>query len=163
MRRLNMYKIYASSSTKIELALRYILCYYIYIDERDEMDIREFVKKNRNFGWQNASAVRRLSEVHHTIAELEYISCSIARYAKNGKIGIVIDATDCDMARSVYGYVEQAVAYPIYRMMQRTYADAEGPTYIRFCTPQDAQETNYTIRDLALEAFEDGHAHVVYR
>lgn len=126
------------------------------------MNIRKFVKQNRHFGWQNAAAVRRLTQVHYNTVERSYIAKQISKHAQRGYIGMIIDATDCDMYRTRYASVKKANITLLWSFMQQMYNEAEGPVSISFCSPDVVVATKRTSRDMALEAFEDGHTNVVY-
>ena len=79
----------------------------------------------------------------------------------NGKIGIIDSGMDCDCAQ--YCHVSRrdamsVIAYEVYA--KRAYAGAEGPMLISMCRPDELPES--WSRDLAAEAYENGHPHVVY-
>ena len=46
--------------------------------------------------------------------------------------------------------------------IEHTYHWADGPCHHFICSIEEAGRINYDSRDLAMEAFEDGHQHVVY-
>jgi hypothetical protein len=48
------------------------------------------------------------------------------------------------------------------RHIEQTYYWADGPCSYYITTEAAAKQISYASRDLALEAFEDGHAHVIY-
>lgn len=127
-------------------------------------DIKAWVRYTRVQGYKffNAKAVRALKDVDWSIEERNTIQHQIAKYVQNGKVGIIWDSMDCDCCRSTYGNVANASLMSLMRTIHRAYDDAEGPVNYSFCEPQVAKEYNRTTRDLALEAFEDGHAWVVY-
>lgn len=39
---------------------------------------------------------------------------------------------------------------------------ADGPFYLSVCTAEQAAEITYQSRDLGMEAYEDGHPHILY-
>jgi hypothetical protein len=86
----------------------------------------------------------------------------IDKATRDGKVSINVDQMDCDCSRWTSGTVMDAVPR---RAVERyiesdIYGAAEGPIYwIGIQQPEHKAE--YTSRDLALEAFEDGHAHSV--
>ena len=80
--------------------------------------------------------------------------------ATHGGVGVIVDSTDCDHCRSTYGRVMDASEFP--EWLDRLYANAEGPTHYRLVSPQYALLHRSSSRDLVLEAFEDGHSHVVF-
>jgi len=48
------------------------------------------------------------------------------------------------------------------RWIDAEYDEAEGPVRSHYASVLEEPETGGETRDLALEAWEDGHAHVVY-
>lgn len=82
----------------------------------------------------------------------------------DGKIGVITTSIDCDMTR---GYYERVVSMPncvaaLKRLADNFYDGLEGPGSIYFVRPDQIDRSRSNTRDLALEAFEDGHPHVVY-
>lgn len=86
----------------------------------------------------------------------------IDKAARDGKVSINVDQMDCDCARWTSGHVMPTVprrAVERY-IEEEIYGAAEGPIYwVGIAQPEHVAE--YESRDLALEAFEDGHAHSV--
>ena len=78
------------------------------------------------------------------------------------RIAINTDQMDCDCVRYTTGRTMDAVprrAVERY-IEEEVYGAAEGPIYwLSICQPEHKAE--HTSRDLALEAFEDGHPHSV--
>lgn len=85
----------------------------------------------------------------------------VVRHAVDGKVAVNVDQMDCDCSRWTSGHVMDAVPLlAVEQEVNRIYEDAEGPIYgLWFSKPEKKAE--YVSRDLALEAFEDGHAHSV--
>lgn len=79
---------------------------------------------------------------------------------ENGKVAIVSDGMDCDCVRSCHSSLRVAAPFAIEREVNEIHESAEGPVSVCIVKPSEAPE-NWS-RDLALEAFEDGHPHVVY-
>ena len=78
-------------------------------------------------------------------------------YTVDGKVAVSVDQMDCDCSRWTSSNVMPAVGVLIERHLEHIYNDAEGPIYgMWFSKPVDKAE--YVSRDLAMEAFEDGHA-----
>ena len=82
----------------------------------------------------------------------------------DGKIGVITTSIDCDCTR---GYYERVVEMPncvaaIKRHANDFYDNLEGPGSMRFVHWSSIDRSRSNTRDLALEAFEDGHPHVVY-
>lgn len=85
----------------------------------------------------------------------------VAPHVVDGKVAVNVDQMDCDCSRWTSGHVMDAVPLlAVEQAVNRIYEDAEGPIYgLWFSKPE--QKAEYVSRDLALEAFEDGHAHSV--
>ena len=85
----------------------------------------------------------------------------IRRAAKNGKIKIIESGMDCDCVQySGRVYRCPATVVAANQIIERIYAEAEGPVSWRIASPDE--KIVYSSRDLAAEAHEDGHPHVVY-
>jgi len=87
----------------------------------------------------------------------------INKFARNGKVAINTGGRDCDMC-VLDGDVRVIDAtYPAFKALYDALEDsAEGPFWA-YPVPWDEHfAIRPTSRDLALEAFEDGHPHVVY-
>lgn len=83
--------------------------------------------------------------------------------AENGKVCIVSSGMDCDGgAWSGRVYEFDAVPYAIERFIEKEYEWADGPLRLELARPSECEEVEYESRDLALEAFEDGHPHCLY-
>lgn len=126
------------------------------------MDVRRFVKENRHMDWQNARRLRELSYVHSSINHRSYLAAMIEKYAVNGEIGVFVDSTDCDWSRSQIALVKKAKISELYKDEMVWYDDSEGPTSVSYDSPETAKRTTSVSCDLALEAFEEGHSHVIY-
>ncbi len=80
--------------------------------------------------------------------------------AVDGRVAINIDQMDCDCCRWTSSFVTPALPFAIERRLNDIYSDAEGPIYgLWFSAPED--KAHYKSRDLAMEAFEDGHPHSI--
>jgi hypothetical protein len=84
----------------------------------------------------------------------------IAKRAERGMVALVVEAMDCDCYRTTSSIFVPATVMHVTIAKERMYEGAEGPMHIWIERPTDAPE--YEGRDLALQAFEDGHPHVVY-
>jgi hypothetical protein len=49
-----------------------------------------------------------------------------------------------------------------YDLYDHTAKWADGPFYFSIISPSEASKIHYSSRDRTLEAFEDGHPHVIY-
>ena len=82
--------------------------------------------------------------------------------AEGGKIAVVHWGMDCDCSR----WSDRVVILPAHPVaMERWendfYNNAEGPQGHYFTSPSDAERLTPESRDLALEAFENGHPHAI--
>lgn len=121
----------------------------------DYLKIRAIMKKVGEWQeWQrNLPRYDQLAERAALAAELS--DCTV-----DGVTGVVESGRDCDCVDFVHSSRHQfsgAFAFEKYRQDAQYWAD--GPLYVGLCRP-DELPGNHS-RDLALEAFEDGHAHVV--
>jgi hypothetical protein len=123
------------------------------------LNIRSWARKARLNGVKffNAKAVRSLKDVDYSINAKYELAYHIEKYAVNGKIGIIWDCMDCDCAQWTVGQVVDATVMGLKHMIESAYDDAEGPISYYFCSPERAKKQKRTSRDLALEAFENGH------
>lgn len=77
----------------------------------------------------------------------------------SGNVGLIIDSTDCDHCRSVYSRI--VPASQVDAEIARIYDSAEGRTFVQIVKPVTLAGFIGSSRDLALEAFEDGHPHCI--
>lgn len=82
----------------------------------------------------------------------------------NGKIGIIRSGMDCDCTK--YHHEETLTIANSVQALKR-WDDVrqewlDGPESVHFVRPDQIDRSNDYSRDLALEAYEDGHPHVVY-
>lgn len=96
-------------------------------------------------------------EYNARIAEL------VAKHAENGKVVLVWHGRDCDGSR--YRGVcrtHPAIVRAIRRSIKHTLIWADGPCDWQMVSPTEAKKIEESHRDLALEAYENGHSHVLY-
>ena len=118
-------------------------------------EIRRYARKvNRG----NRPGVH-VAGIHHTINRRVEIAARLAQLGD--RVVMVESGMDCDCAYGVHWReIESRSLVAIDRDVERIFDYAEGPTSVQLVNLDEAPEP-YT-RDLALEAFEDGHPHVVY-
>lgn len=127
------------------------------------MNMRDWYKKNRALGpFQNAKSVRRLKEVQHSINARAAWSETISRMSEDDSIGIFWEGMDCDCVRFSYARTVSNQLMNLFKYINAAYDDAEGPLSWYFIPTREAKRIKRSSRDLALEAFEEGHSHVVY-
>lgn len=89
--------------------------------------------------------------------------CLLSDCAEHGEVAVVTAGMDCDCS-CWSGRVSILPANVMFveRWLNEFYDSAEGPQSHEIMRPSEARSIKSSSRDLALEAFEDGHAHVVY-
>ena len=97
------------------------------------------------------------------IQERRYWRNAEKLYAEDGQVAVVWSGRDCDCVR--YDNVVYTIPCDWRSIMdhvQETYSWADGPCSYYLERPSVADKLRYSSRDLALEAFEDGHPHYIY-
>lgn len=88
-------------------------------------------------------------------------AATLSKYTnEDGEVGVVESGRDCDCVEFVHGSKYRfsgVVAFERHR--DHAYEWADGPLWVTLCPVEDLPRSHS--RDLALEAFEDGHAHSV--
>lgn len=88
---------------------------------------------------------------------------AIARCAEVGKVAVVWSGRDCDGSRYANSVaIVDADKKAVEAHIEHTYEWADGPRAYYIERPSVARRLMYSSRDLALEAFEDGHSHFIY-
>lgn len=85
---------------------------------------------------------------------------SIRECNENGVVALIEWSRDCDMCEATTRTEVEAVPWVIEEIMNERLAWAEGPTRFRIQRMSDPFE--YEFRDLAMEAHENGHRHVIH-
>lgn len=94
------------------------------------------------------------------LAERVKIAERIAKYTEDGEVCTVESGRDCDMSEYCYSTLHTDMTVMKFVRKERDmYEWADGPCYLGLCRPSERPE-GYS-RDLALEAYEDGHPHIV--
>lgn len=86
----------------------------------------------------------------------------IASCAEGGKILVLESGRDCDGCQ--YSGKQHTIAATLaaYDALDARLGDwADGPYSLSVARPSEAGSVRYTSRDLGLEAFENGHPHVI--
>ena len=104
------------------------------------------------------------------IRPIDYVIVARADYAAqllphvvDGKVGVVRTGMDCDC--SAYSYASVALFTGVLTMWREQCEHEswlDGPESTTFCKPAEVPRTKGYSRDLALEAFEDGHPHSIH-
>lgn len=83
--------------------------------------------------------------------------------AEDGKVAVVWGGRDCDGVRySGHVVLVDADWRSLERHIEETCKWADGPCGYYLLSPSEAEQVESESRDLTLEAFEDGHSHVLY-
>lgn len=81
--------------------------------------------------------------------------------AVDGKVWVAQSGTDCDGSRYQWSAYQIPATYIAYQHeLDRIHNSADGPVCLHICKADELPEA--WSRDLALEAFEDGHQHIIY-
>lgn len=104
------------------------------------------------------------SELHWNINQRGSMRAHFEAVQQNGKIGIIVAGMDCDCVKYHYEHVEPVpVSMMVWQRGEQKRCDyAEGPESVHYVSPNEVQHGAYWSRDLVMEAYEDGHSHVVY-
>lgn len=103
----------------------------------------------------------RYNPLDDRLAEREQLAKELRDANEDGLTCIVYSGIDCDCSAFVHAYVVESptvIAFELDREKSFDYAD--GPLSIAVCKPSERPASRS--RDLALEAYEDGHSHCVY-
>ena len=98
------------------------------------------------------------------LAQKERIVNLIKSKTENGKVAVVWSGVDADCVS--WGNRVDIVSssyLQIEKMLNDVYEGSEGSIDFYYEKPSIAEKLTETSRDLAMEAFEEGHPHVVYR
>lgn len=94
------------------------------------------------------------------LAERADLKERITRNMEDGAICVVTSGRDCDCAEFVWSsIVHNPSVMKLWGEEQDAYYWADGPIGIGYCKPSE-RPGNYS-RDLAMEAYENGHPHYV--
>jgi len=103
------------------------------------------------------------AQIHRTIEKRFEEWQLIKEYEHNGKLYLVESGRDCDGVQ-YSGTTHSCKADPwALRALEDGIGEwADGPFSLNLIKHEDLDEVEYTSRDLTLEAFEDGHQHILY-
>lgn len=126
------------------------------LDVPRELERAEWLKL-----WRTVRKYDRPSRVDDSIlAERAQIAQEIRDCTEEGMVCVVTSGRDCDMSEFTWvQLVANLSPMKFWGDRQDSYYWADGPMHIGICKPSERPEA-YS-RDLALEAFEDGHPHIV--
>jgi hypothetical protein len=106
---------------------------------------------------------RNNSDVHYRINERAALEQDVREHTTpDGYIWYQSGGRDCDMCESTDRPSRmRASLIEWQRYINRLYEWAEGPVWFWLVKEENLPECKHGSRDLALEAFEDGHSHIV--
>lgn len=127
----------------------------------------------RDIGRKDWSKIYRMMRKTHSVKnhlnlydrleKRSNLAAALQEYAINGVVYVQVTGHDCD--HSTYDYVRKVPATPMHydRFEADQYECREGPEYHNWLTAQEVQAYEPApSRDLVLEAFENGHPHVIH-
>ena len=122
-------------------------------------------KRNKNFN--NFTAVyfyKLANEYKRDLLEIKNREIlKIKKNAENGSVLIVWGQRDCDGSQSD-GNTELVDAgyYSAQKFIDNLYEGADGAVWYEYAKPSADDDIAVETRDLALEAYENGHNHIIY-
>lgn len=126
--------------------------------------VRKFVRKCLKQDPHAFSTYGPHSSLHYRINERARYRAWVDEAQENGKIGYVRSGMDCDCSQYHYSMILDAPTsmMEVQRDEDRRNEYLDGPEHRYFVRPSEIDPEDDFSRDLALEAFEDGHPHIVY-
>lgn len=127
-------------------------------------ELRKFIRKCLRENRHAFSAYGPDWALHYRINERAEYRARIDEVQENGKIGYVKSGMDCDCSQYHYSMILDAPTsmMEVQRDENRRNEYLDGPEHRYFVKPSEIDPEDDFSRDLALEAFEDGHPHIVY-
>lgn len=107
-------------------------------------------------------SVKNYLNLYDRLEKRSKLAAALKEYAVRGVVYVQVSGHDCD--HSTYDYIRKVPATPMHydRFEADRYECREGPEYHNWLTAQEAQEYEPApSRDLTLEAFENGHPHLI--
>jgi hypothetical protein len=129
--------------------------------------------------WLEHCSGGRLDYLHEQTQGRINLIRKIQDCTEDGKVCTVWGGMDCDCAtwegrvtthsladeydmHDGDGNPYKSLTHAVLAYIDRQYENAEGRLHFDVLRPSEAKDVESSSRDLALEAFEDGHPHVVY-
>lgn len=111
----------------------------------------------------NEEVHRMLEKAHERTERRRWWLRRFKRFHEDGKIGVLIWSRDCDMVEGHVAWIAEVdTAAKLDAWIERRLESAEGPMSFTLVSVREAEDFLPSSRDRALEAFEDGHPHVIY-
>ena len=128
-----------------------------------KVEMKMILKAGRRAGY-DWSRRGNTKSVDYDINQRAAIRERILAVAVNGEYGIICSGMDCDCTAYRWESV-QKVPTNWFAFMRSIYSHEEsldGPESTHYVRPDEVEDGKHIRRDLALEAYEDGHPSVVY-
>ena len=106
--------------------------------------------------------------IYRSEADRDYLAykakiADLIKQRKDGdKLYVRVWSRDCDMCEGTSRHTIPASVMAYEQLCNYEYEYAEGPVSITIMTKEENEEYKPHFRDRALEAFEDGHPHIIY-
>jgi hypothetical protein len=129
--------------------------------------IRDLQSQGLNFDAHGNAArdpgAMRRRQAGQMVAENARRRRALDRATVDGRIGVVVDGMDCDCTQYHRGWVQPAWASvaAFRRWDEERMSWLDGPECMALVRPDQVDRDGNWSRDRALEAYEDGHPHVV--
>lgn len=96
------------------------------------------------------------------LAERASLKARLSKFQQGGRVLLIEKGRDCDGVQydGHTSIIPATVTHYEAELRDRE-ASADGPFWLRLDYPSKRHAYKYTSRDLALEAYENGHAHVL--
>ena len=123
--------------------------------------LRDMQPKRPHFAKELISIhrARYREALYDPLARRERLAQRVRDCEENGRVALIVEGMDCDCVQGLSVSLCRPAPRYIEYLIGMEYDNAEGPTSCWIEKPSQAPEA-YT-RDLAMEAFEDGHPHSV--
>jgi len=119
---------------------------------------RELILRNGDHGQRGKLAARLFEDLDERISARGRLVEILTKHAHEGKVLVLESGRDCDCVEySGVRHVIDATPSAFHALRDDLSDSADGP--FRLTVARWSDDTEYSSRDLALEAFEDGHPH----
>lgn len=144
------------------------MSHYQKLTRKDYNEIRTLFRRNRSNAWERflfdlqCDARKRrgmTARVHGSINWRAELWDEITAPSRDGRVGYIVAGRDCDQTQYRYEGVMDLPAGAFLHMKAVEHHEAylDGPESTCYVDPEGFEPQRYRSRDLALEAFEDGH------
>jgi len=121
--------------------------------------VDQAIDRHCNMMYFRASGQNRSDQLAHKLQLIE----TIKKFTENGKILLIEGGCDCDGSQyEGKTRVLNATFVEVNAFIQDAENWADGSIYFDFDFPSNDENYIRSSRDLVLEAFENGHQHIIY-